>query len=65
MYVCLCKAIKDSDVKRAIDGGANSVKCLSKQLGLAKDCGRCGQHAKAILADYVPDFALVSNAAIN
>lgn len=52
MYVCVCKGISDSQIKRAIcENGACSVKCLAKQLGVATQCGKCAPLAKEILQE--------------
>ncbi len=51
MYVCVCKAVTDSQIKRAIDEGANSRRCLYKSLGVGGDCGKCNLQVKEILVE--------------
>ncbi len=51
MYVCVCKAVTDSQIKQAIDQGAKSRRCLYKSLGVGGDCGKCNFQVKEILAD--------------
>jgi len=41
MYVCLCKGITDEHIKQEMHNGANRLKDLVNNLGLAKDCGQC------------------------
>jgi len=48
MYVCLCKGITDSQVQEAIDNGAD-YKALREQLGIAQDCGQCGNTCKEMI----------------
>lgn len=49
MYVCLCKAVTDRDIGRAVDNGANSMRCLRQLNGVGSQCGRCTGHAKEVL----------------
>ena len=54
MYVCLCKAVTDKQIKIAIDEGARTVHDLHSELGVASQCGFC---AKAILNEHIADIA--------
>ncbi len=49
MYVCVCKAVTDTQIKRAISEGVNSRRDLFKCLGVGGDCGKCNSHVKALL----------------
>ena len=52
MYVCLCKNVTDSQIRQEVaEGGARSMKDLNNKLGVAKQCGRCGQCANRILRE--------------
>jgi len=57
MYVCLCKAVTDKQIKVAIDEGARTVHDLHSELGVASQCGQCGFCAKAILNEHIADIA--------
>ena len=35
MYVCICKAIKDSEIKDAVENGHSSLEALAEKLGVA------------------------------
>jgi len=48
MYVCLCKGITESQVQQAINNGAD-YKTLREDLGLASDCGQCGNICKEMV----------------
>lgn len=50
MYVCVCNAVTERQVVKAIDAGATTVKALSRQLGVGTQCGMCIGCAKACLS---------------
>jgi bacterioferritin-associated ferredoxin len=49
MYICVCKAITDRQIKAAINDGANSLGQLRKALGVASQCGKCSSLTREIL----------------
>lgn len=49
MYVCVCKAVTDSQIKQEVSRGARRMCDLKQRLGLCSQCGKCGQHAKQVL----------------
>jgi len=49
MYVCFCKGIKDSQIRRAVAQGAESVEDLQDTLGVGTQCGKCLSLAQSIL----------------
>jgi bacterioferritin-associated ferredoxin len=49
MYVCICKAVTDRDIRRAAANGADSLYELQESLGVATGCGSCVDHAISIL----------------
>ncbi len=55
MYVCLCKGITDSQIRAAIEDGANSFKEVRKTLGVASQCGKCGILTREILRETLLD----------
>lgn len=50
MYICICNAITDSQVKQAVADGAHTMPALQEKLGVATNCGRCHDTA----AEYLP-----------
>ncbi len=54
MYVCICKAITDHEIRDAVDGGARTLADLSKTLGIATGCGQCACEVEQILEDARP-----------
>lgn len=49
MYVCLCNAITDRQIKATIAAGASSLTDLKAQLGVATCCGCCAELASSFL----------------
>ncbi len=49
MYVCLCKAVTDSQIREAVESGASSMRDLARELGVATQCGKCGCDARELL----------------
>jgi bacterioferritin-associated ferredoxin len=51
MYVCLCNAVTDGEIRGAIKLGVRSMQDLSATLGVATCCGRCADCARSVLAE--------------
>ena len=49
MIICICRGASDSDVMRAIDRGADSLRDLQR-CGIGDQCGSCHNSLKAMLA---------------
>ncbi len=50
MYVCICNAITERQIKETIaSGSANSLTDLQSQLGVATCCGCCADIASSYL----------------
>ena len=49
MYVCVCKAVTESQVRQAVSGGVQSLKDLRRELGVTSDCGQCAVCARQCL----------------
>ena len=41
MLVCVCKAVSDRDIARAVANGARTVEDLGRCTGAGTDCGSC------------------------
>ncbi|MCQ9618027.1 (2Fe-2S)-binding protein [Paenalcaligenes niemegkensis] len=50
MYICICNAITERQVKEAVSNGATSISDLQGQLGVASCCGACADTA----IEYLP-----------
>ncbi len=51
MYICICKAVTDRQIREAAQGGARTLRDLRRDLGVTADCGRCASCAHACLRD--------------
>ncbi len=49
MYVCVCNAVTDSQIREAAQGGARTLRDLRRELGVTQDCGRCASCAHECL----------------
>jgi bacterioferritin-associated ferredoxin len=54
MYVCICRAVTDGQIREAAEDGARHLRDLRQQLGVATGCGRCASQARDILARSQP-----------
>ena len=51
MYICVCNAITDKQIREAADAGARNLWDLQAQLGVASNCGSCKETASEILRE--------------
>ncbi len=51
MYVCVCKAVTESQLSKAIKGGCCNKAGLRKKLGVGTVCGKCVPVTKQILEE--------------
>ena len=51
MYVCICNAITDKQIRKAAEAGATDLWDLQRELGVATSCGSCKEMASDILRD--------------
>jgi bacterioferritin-associated ferredoxin len=49
MYVCICKAVTDKEIRRAAASGVGNLYELQDALGVAMHCGSCADLAESIL----------------
>lgn len=57
MYVCICNAVTESDIRAARDRGIDSLEQLREATGVASCCGACEESAHDVLAEH-KSFAL-------
>lgn len=49
MYICICNAVTDRDIERAVAAGATRMRDLRAELGVAADCACCAGAARCCL----------------
>lgn len=53
MYVCVCNAVTDRQIRRAVRNGIVTFERLQLELAVSTCCGRCEPFARQVLADAV------------
>ena len=51
MYVCICNAITDKQIRKAAKAGVSDLGGLQAELGVATNCGTCSDAAMAVLRE--------------
>ncbi len=49
MYVCICNAVTESDIEKAVNQGCNSLRQLEDHTGASSQCGSCACDVAACL----------------
>jgi bacterioferritin-associated ferredoxin len=49
MYVCVCKAVTDGQLRSAINEGMCSRRQLFDSFGVGSDCGKCNRDIRDLL----------------
>jgi len=55
MYVCVCNAVSDSDIRNEVDNGVRTMRQLRQKTGCASTCGCCREMAVEILQQALAD----------
>ncbi len=58
MFVCLCNAISDTDLRQAARNGAKDVDSAYRCFGAEIKCGRCRETADQILSESAHDLKI-------
>lgn len=53
MYVCICNAFTDKQVKRSLDQGACSAAGIFKAMGCAPQCGTCVPYVREMVRTHI------------
>jgi len=53
MYICVCHAVTDKDIRKAVDRGASSLFDVQNELAVGGCCGRCEDTAQAVVDEYL------------
>lgn len=52
MFVCICNAITESQIREAAGRGVATLDELREQLSVARQCGACSEHAASVLREH-------------
>jgi len=55
MYVCVCRAITDTDIEAAIEGGVSDMAQLEEHFGVGTGCGTCRETAQTLIDQRAQD----------
>jgi len=53
MYVCVCHAVTDRQIRAAVDLGASSLSEVQCQLPVASCCGHCEETARQVVDEHL------------
>jgi bacterioferritin-associated ferredoxin len=53
MYICVCHAISDRQIREAVDQGADSLEKVQAHLPVASCCGSCADSARELIESQV------------
>jgi bacterioferritin-associated ferredoxin len=49
MYICICNAVTEREIRGAVELGCDSIDDLRRDLGVASCCGKCLPEARKVL----------------
>ena len=49
MFVCVCNGVTESQIREAVADGVVSLQELHDRLGVASQCGGCGDYALSLI----------------
>ncbi|GGO77949.1 hypothetical protein GCM10011348_08670 [Marinobacterium nitratireducens] len=52
MKICICNNVSDSEIRAAIENGAQTMRDLREELCVGTECGKCACAAKRILRSH-------------
>lgn len=55
MYICLCRAVTDEEIRDAVKSGARCVDALKNELGVSTQCGKCQEDVQQVLQQALVD----------
>ena len=61
MYVCVCHAVTEDDVRDHVASGACSTKAIRVACGMRQGCGACVQRICALLDEHVAERIAVES----
>ena len=55
MFVCLCKAITDTQIREAVDQGHSSLQAMKDNLQVSTGCGACACEVDKIIDERISE----------
>ncbi len=57
MYICLCRAVTDHQIRASVENGADSFRDVRDELDIGTCCGRCVPDARELIDDTLAKIA--------
>jgi bacterioferritin-associated ferredoxin len=57
MYVCVCHAVTEGDVRDKAAAGATTPKAVRAACGMRPGCGACVRRIRSVLDEYAAELA--------
>lgn len=58
MYICICHAVTDTQIKQSVENGCCSYREIRDCLAVGTTCGRCVPEARAVINDTLRELAI-------
>ena len=60
MYICICHAVNDFAIRKAVRKGATSFRELSFDTGCGTQCGSCVAQAREVMSEALADLGVAA-----
>lgn len=57
MYVCLCRAVTDHQIRESVQNGAHDFRAVREELDVGTCCGRCVPEARELIDETLAQIA--------
>jgi bacterioferritin-associated ferredoxin len=57
MYICLCRAVTDKQIRESVENGASSFREVREELDVGTCCGRCVPEARELIDQTLSQLA--------
>lgn len=57
MYICLCRAVTDHQIRESVEQGASSFREVREELDVGTCCGRCVPEARELIDQTLSQLA--------
>jgi bacterioferritin-associated ferredoxin len=64
MYVCVCLAVKDSEVEGAISKGAHTREAVTRACKAGGDCGACHGMIEQMIENHLEDQLIAAESLV-
>jgi len=58
MYICICNAVTDKQIKAYVKQGVRNLRDLNKSICIGNQCGKCTCEVKKVIKSELLDIAV-------